>query len=103
MAMITMTLFLRTEMHRDSVINGGIYVGALFFAVTLIMFNGMPDISLTIGKLPVFYKQRNFLFYPAWAFSLPPWILKVPITLVEAAVWVFMTYYVIGYDPNVGR
>lgn len=90
-------------MHRESVIDGGIYVGALFYSVVFIMFNGLSEISMTISKLPVFYKQRNLLFYPAWAFSLPPWIIKIPITLVQVALWVFITYYVIGYDPYVGR
>ncbi|XP_030526171.1 pleiotropic drug resistance protein 1-like isoform X2 [Rhodamnia argentea] len=103
MAFITMTLFLRTKMHRDSITDGGLYIGALFFTVVSIMFNGMAELSMTIAKLPVFYKQRDLLFYPAWAYALPTWILKIPITFVEVAVWVFITYYVIGYDPNVGR
>ncbi|KAF8009149.1 hypothetical protein BT93_J0209 [Corymbia citriodora subsp. variegata] len=103
MAFISMTLLLRTEMHRDTVIDGGVYIGALFFTVIMVMFNGMAELSMTIAKLPIFYKQRDLLFYPAWAYALPTWILKIPITFVEVAVWVFITYYVIGYDPNVGR
>ncbi|XP_056166397.1 pleiotropic drug resistance protein 1-like [Syzygium oleosum] len=103
MAFISMTLFLRTKMHRDTITDGGIYIGALFFTVTTIMFNGMAELSMTIAKLPIFYKQRDLLFYPAWAYALPTWILKIPITFVEVAVWVFITYFVIGYDPNVGR
>lgn len=98
-----MTLFFRTHMHRDSVVDGGIYAGALFYAVMIIMFNGFAELTMAIAKLPVFYKQRDFLFYPAWAYSLPPWILKIPHTFLEVAVWVFITYYVIGFDPNVGR
>ncbi|XP_045797964.1 pleiotropic drug resistance protein 1-like [Trifolium pratense] len=103
MAIVAMTIFLRTEMHRDSVTHGGIYVGALFFGVVVIMFNGMAEISLVVSRLPVFYKQRGYLFYPPWAFALPSWILKIPLTLVEAAAWVFLTYYVIGFDPYIGR
>lgn len=103
MAVIAMTVFLRTEMHRDSVDNGLIYIGALFFAIIVIMFNGMSELSMTIGKLPVFYKQRDLLFYPSWAYAIPGWILKIPVTLAEVVVWVFVTYYVIGFDPNVGR
>lgn len=103
MAFITMTLFLRTEMHRDTMEDGGVFLGALFFTVVMIMFNGFSELAMTIMKLPVFYKQRDQLFYPAWAYALPTWILKIPITFLEAAVWVFMTYYVIGYDPNAGR
>eukprot|EP00257_Ricinus_communis_P024853 XP_025012267.1 pleiotropic drug resistance protein 1 isoform X2 [Ricinus communis] len=100
---ITMTLFLRTEMHRNTETDGGVYLGALFFTVTTIMFNGFSELAMTILKLPVFYKQRDLLFYPSWAYALPTWILKIPITFVEVAVWVVMTYYVIGFDPNIQR
>ncbi|KAJ9692524.1 hypothetical protein PVL29_011532 [Vitis rotundifolia] len=103
MAAIAMTIFLRTEMHKNSTDDGSIYTGALFFTVVMIMFNGMSELAMTIAKLPVFYKQRGLLFFPAWAYALPSWILKIPITFVEVAVWVFMSYYVIGFDPNVGR
>ena len=98
-----MTLFLRTEMKRDSIEGGGIYMGALFFTLITIMFNGMAELSMTIAKLPVFYKQRYLLFFPSWAYALPTWILKIPITFAEVSIWVFLTYYVIGFDPNVER
>ncbi|KAL6334314.1 hypothetical protein AAG906_014715 [Vitis piasezkii] len=82
MAVIAMTLFLRTEMHKNSTDDGSIYSGALFFTVVMII---------------------DLLFYPAWAYALPSWVLKIPITFVEVGVWVFITYYVIGFDPNVER
>lgn len=103
MAFITMTIFLRTNMHRRNLEDGFIYVGALFFSTTLIMFNGMSEVSMTIYKLPIFYKQRDSLFFPTWVYALPTWILKIPVSFVEVAVWVFITYYVIGFDPNAGR
>ncbi|KAE9467762.1 hypothetical protein C3L33_00303, partial [Rhododendron williamsianum] len=103
MAFITMTVFLRTEMHRNSKTDGVIYTGALFFTVIMVMFNGMLEIPMTIAKLPVFHKQRDLLFYPPWTYALPTWILKIPITCVEVALWVVLTYYVIGYDPTIGR
>jgi hypothetical protein len=103
MALIGLTLFIRTQMHRDSIIDGGIYMGGLFFILVMIMFNGMSEIGLSILKLPVFYKQRDLLFYPTWAYALPTWILKIPITIIEVAVWVFITYYTMGFDPHVER
>ncbi|KAL2332415.1 hypothetical protein Fmac_019996 [Flemingia macrophylla] len=103
MAFIALTLFFRTEMHHDNQDDAGVYAGALFFTLITVMFNGMAEISMTIAKLPVFYKQRDLLFYPSWAYAIPSWILKIPITIVEVALWVFLTYYVIGFDPNVGR
>ncbi|XP_060212779.1 pleiotropic drug resistance protein 1-like [Lycium barbarum] len=103
MAVITMTIFFHTKMPRDTVDDGGMYAGALFFTVITIMFNGMAEINMTILKLPVFFKQRDLLFFPSWAYALPTWILKIPITFVEVGLWTFLTYYVIGFDPNVSR
>ncbi|KAF3660337.1 hypothetical protein FXO37_13531 [Capsicum annuum] len=54
-----------------------------------------------LSKLPVFFKQRGLLFYPSCAFALPTWILRIPITFVECAMWTFLTYYVMGFDPVV--
>ncbi|KAL6861800.1 hypothetical protein ACP4OV_017500 [Aristida adscensionis] len=80
---ISMTLFLRTNMHRNSVTDGGIYMGVLIFGVLVIMFNGFSELSLTIFRLPVFFKQRDLLFYPAWAYTVPSWILKIPVSFIE--------------------
>ncbi|CAI9286405.1 unnamed protein product [Lactuca saligna] len=103
MAVITMTVFLRTNMHRSGLEDGELYIGALFFGVTMIMFNGLAEIAMTIAKLPVFYRQRDFQFYPTWAYAIPTWIIKIPISIVEAAIWTILTYYVIGFDPNFWR
>jgi hypothetical protein len=103
MSIIAMTLFFRTKMKHDTVTDGGLYMGALFFGVLMIMFNGFSELALTVFKLPVFFKQRDLLFFPAWAYTIPSWILKIPITFIEVGGYVFMTYYVIGFDPNAGR
>lgn len=103
MGLITMTLFLRTEMDKNNVEDGGVYTGALFFCVIMIMFNGMSELAMTIYKLPVFYKQRDMYFFPSWAYAIPSWVLKIPVSFLEVALWIFLTYYVIGFDPNVGR
>ncbi|CAI9755626.1 unnamed protein product [Fraxinus pennsylvanica] len=103
MASISMTVFLRIKMPKNTVTDGGIFMGALFYAVIMIMFNGFSELALSIMKLPVFYKQRDLLFFPPWAYSLPAWILKIPVTLVEVAIWVFLTYYTSGFDSDAGR
>ncbi|XP_024972594.1 pleiotropic drug resistance protein 1-like isoform X2 [Cynara cardunculus var. scolymus] len=103
LSLITLTVFFRTEMHRNNPDDGGLYTGALFFGVVMIMFNGMSEISMTIAKLPVFYKQRDFLFYPSWAYALPSWVIKIPVSFLEAGLWTVLTYYVVGFDPYVAR
>ncbi|WVZ64217.1 hypothetical protein U9M48_013777, partial [Paspalum notatum var. saurae] len=103
MSLIAMSVFFHTTMKHDSVTSGGIYMGAMFFGILVIMYNGFSELALTVLRLPIFFKQRDLLFYPAWAYTVPSWILKIPITLIEVCGYVFLTYYVIGFDPNVGR
>ncbi|KAJ7553408.1 hypothetical protein O6H91_06G097000 [Diphasiastrum complanatum] len=99
----TMTTFLRTKMHHTTVEDGNKYMGAIFFGLIIVMFNGFAELSLTVMRLPVFYKQRDLKFYPAWAFTLPTFVLRVPMSFYESFLWVFLTYWVIGYDPEPGR
>uniref|UniRef100_A0A453KME3 ABC transporter domain-containing protein n=1 Tax=Aegilops tauschii subsp. strangulata TaxID=200361 RepID=A0A453KME3_AEGTS len=65
MAIIAMTVFLRINMHHDSVTDGGIYM--------------------------------------AWTYTLPSWLIKTPLSLLNVTIWVGITYYGIGFDPNVQR
>ncbi|GFY97082.1 pleiotropic drug resistance 7 [Actinidia rufa] len=82
-AIIAATVFLRTEMHTGNEGDGAIYVGALLFTMIINMFNGFAELSLTIQRLPVFYKQRDLLFHPPWAFTLPTFLLRIPISVLE--------------------
>ncbi|XP_065849475.1 pleiotropic drug resistance protein 1-like [Euphorbia lathyris] len=103
LALISISVFPRTKMHHDTLTDAATYLGALFFSIVTLMFNGFTELALSIMKLPVFYKQRDLLFFPSWAYALPTWILKIPISCVEVAIWVIITYYVIGFDPNIER
>ncbi|PIA37957.1 hypothetical protein AQUCO_02900066v1 [Aquilegia coerulea] len=101
-ALITMTVFLRTNMDLNFV-HANYYMGSLFYALTRIMTNGIAELGLTASGLPVFYKQRDFYLYPAWAYSIPSTIIRIPLSLVESFIWTSLTYYVIGYSPEPER
>ncbi|XP_044500397.1 pleiotropic drug resistance protein 3-like isoform X4 [Mangifera indica] len=101
-ALITMTVFIRTRMDID-VLHASYYMGALFFGLVILLVDGIPELSMTTQRLPVFYKQRDLRFYPAWAYAIPTAILKVPLSLIESVVWTCLTYYVIGYTPEASR
>ncbi|KAK2403946.1 pleiotropic drug resistance protein [Trifolium repens] len=103
MSLIAMTVFLRTEMKYGQLEDGRKFYGALFFSLINIMFNGMAELAMTIFRLPVFFKQRDLLFYPAWAFALPIWILRIPLSFLESGLWVVLTYYTIGFAPAASR
>ncbi|KAH7863133.1 hypothetical protein Vadar_013734 [Vaccinium darrowii] len=103
MATIALTVFLRTEMKAGKIEDAAKFWGALFFSLINVMFNGMAELAMTVFRLPVFYKQRDSLFYPAWAFGLPIWLLRIPISLMESGIWIILTYYTIGFAPAASR
>ncbi|MBA0857796.1 hypothetical protein Goshw_017405 [Gossypium schwendimanii] len=103
MSLIALTVFLRTEMPVGSLENGQKFFGALFFSLINVMFNGTAELAMTVFRLPVYYKQRDFLFYPAWAFGLPIWVLRIPLSLMESGIWIALTYYTIGFAPAASR
>ncbi|KAH9724091.1 ABC transporter G family member 37 [Citrus sinensis] len=101
-ASVTMTVFLRSELAVD-IIHANAYLGALFYALVILIVDGFPEMNMTISRLAVFYKHRDLCFYPAWAYAIPASILKVPLSLLESFVWTSLTYYIIGFSPEVGR
>ncbi|KAG8053220.1 hypothetical protein GUJ93_ZPchr0001g29933 [Zizania palustris] len=60
-------------------------------------------VAIITMTLPVLYKHRDLHFYPPWAFTLPSWLLSIPTSLIESGMWVLVTYYVVGYDPQFTR
>ncbi|KAI3902012.1 hypothetical protein MKW98_013686, partial [Papaver atlanticum] len=102
-AIITMTVFFRTKMHHQTFEDGGIYLGALYFSMIMILFNGFTEVSMLIAKLPVLYKHRELGFYPGWVYTLPSWVLSIPSSVLESGMWVAVTYYVVGFDPQITR
>ncbi|KAL9684788.1 hypothetical protein QQ045_022229 [Rhodiola kirilowii] len=103
MSVIAFTVFLRTEMPVGTVQDGGKFFGAMFFSLVTVMFNGMAELAMTVFRLPVFYKQRDFLFYPAWSFGLPIAITRIPVSFLESTIWILLTYYSIGFAPSASR
>ncbi|OMO66547.1 ABC-2 type transporter [Corchorus olitorius] len=102
-AFFASTVFLRTRMHHRNEEDGMVYNGALLFSLITNMFNGYPEISLMIMRLPVFFKQRDLFLYPAWAFTIPLLLTKIPIAIFESVAWMVVTYYSIGFAPEADR
>lgn len=59
--------------------------------------------SITVSRLKILYKQRDDFFYPGWAYTIPTYVLRLPYSILEAILWTCLTYYVIGFAPEVGR
>ncbi|XP_027927045.1 ABC transporter G family member 36 [Vigna unguiculata] len=100
---IAATVFFRTKMHQRDESDAAVYIGAILFTMIMNMFNGFSELPLTIARLPVFYKHRDHLFHPPWTYTLPNFLLRIPISIFEAIVWVLLTYYPIGFAPEASR
>ena len=102
-SLITATIFFRTTMHHNNENDGVIYVGVIMFSLLNMMFSGFGELGLIMQRLPVFYRQRDKLFHPVWAYTLPSFLVSLPRILLETILWVFITYYIIGLAPQVSR
>ncbi|CAH2060101.1 unnamed protein product [Thlaspi arvense] len=100
---VTATVFLRTRLHPTNEAYANEYLACLFFGLVHMMFNGFSELPLMISRLPVFYKQRDNSFHPAWSWSVASWILRVPYSILEAVVWTCVVYYSVGLAPSPGR
>ena len=67
----------------ETIADEGKFFDTLFCHLVNMMFNGMAELTMTVDRLPVFYKQRGLLFYPLWAFGLSYWLLKILLSLLE--------------------
>ncbi|XP_074353091.1 pleiotropic drug resistance protein 2-like isoform X2 [Apium graveolens] len=103
MSIIAFTVFFKSEMPSGRAADGAKFFGALFFGLLNVMFNGAAELGLTLMRLPVFFKQRDSLFFPAWAFAIPICVLRIPISVMESFIWTILTYYTIGFAPDATR
>ena len=100
---VTATMFLRTRLHSTNEAYGNEYLSCLFYGLVHMMFNGFSELPLMISRLPVFYKQRDNSFHPAWSWSIASWLLRVPYSVLESVVWTCVVYYSVGLAPSPGR
>ncbi|XP_071731908.1 ABC transporter G family member 35-like [Rutidosis leptorrhynchoides] len=103
LAFISMTLFFRTKMHTRNEDDGAIYIGAILLSLLINMFNGLAEISLTIARVPVVFKQRDLLFHPPWAYTIPTFLLRLPICFFESIAWMVILYYGVDLAPEPSR
>ncbi|KAI0523961.1 hypothetical protein KFK09_003325 [Dendrobium nobile] len=102
-ALVMITLYGRKNMHHNTVNDGIIFMGSLYLSIAVIITNGLSELAMTVIKLPVFFRQNDHHFYSSWAYAIPAWILKIPFSFLEVAIWVIITYHAVGFDPSATR
>ncbi|KAI8531788.1 hypothetical protein RHMOL_Rhmol11G0162600 [Rhododendron molle] len=61
-AAITVTMFLRSGTGIDATYANH-YLGASFYAIIVLFFDGFAELSMTVARLPIFYKQRDLCLF----------------------------------------
>ena len=62
-----------------------------------------PFCPVQLSTISVFYKQRNNYFFPVTSYALPTVLLRVPLSVVTGIIFTALTYFVVGFAPDVGR
>ncbi|KAJ0078877.1 hypothetical protein Patl1_24250 [Pistacia atlantica] len=83
-ATITMTIFADFDID---VFHATCYMDALFFGLIILLVDCILELSLTTARLPVFFKQKESCFYPAWAYVIPASLFKIPLLVTESVTW----------------
>ena len=55
-----------------------------------------PLLHVQVERLPVFWKQRQLLFFDAFSFAFPAFLQRIPYSLFVSLVWTAVTYFPVG-------
>ncbi|GAB4817617.1 hypothetical protein N2152v2_004663 [Parachlorella kessleri] len=99
MAFVVATLFWRAD--KNTVDDGNLFMGVLFYSQLYMLLGGLAEMHLLIERLAVFFRQRDIRFYPGWCFAVPAFLLRVPFGLVEATLWTYIVYFIVGFSGTV--
>uniref|UniRef100_A0A803MQ74 ABC transporter domain-containing protein n=1 Tax=Chenopodium quinoa TaxID=63459 RepID=A0A803MQ74_CHEQI len=100
---VVASAFAEDKKHHSTIEDGVVHMGALFIGLVTIIISGFAVLPMTISKLPVYYKQRNYRFFPSWAYSFPTLIPGMIFSSFEVIIWTITTYFIIGFDLNFFR
>jgi ABC-type multidrug transport system ATPase subunit len=90
------TLFLKVNYTKSTFQDGQVYLGLLFFCAMTAMWNVFAEMGTMCFSLPVFFKQRSMQLYPAWAFTLPAAVMRLPFSLLDATLFSCIMYFPTG-------
>jgi ABC-type multidrug transport system permease subunit len=102
-AVVVSTLYIRTNMHHNTINDGQVYFGLLFFLLMFITTTVLPEQTYLVLRLPVYYKEKELSLYPAWALAIPVILLRIPWSIVETASVVVVVYYSTGLSSEPER
>ena len=71
--------------------------------IPLSTFHGMVEIPLTIERLPVLFRQRDYGFFPSWMYAVNITLLELPIGFIDTFLWTIVVYWLVGMTATAGQ
>eukprot|EP00798_Chlamydomonas_sp_ICE-L_P016439 gene16439-22657_t len=78
---------------KDSINNANMYMSACFFSTYFMLIGGFAEVPTFVTRLPVFYKQRNYKFFPAWVFVVAGAANRIPDNILMVTLWTLIVYW----------
>ncbi|KAG8375511.1 hypothetical protein BUALT_Bualt10G0107400 [Buddleja alternifolia] len=57
--LMMMSVFFRTTMHHNTLDDGGVYLGALYFGIVMILFNGFMEVPICLKQFLLFFSLHQ--------------------------------------------
>jgi hypothetical protein len=57
------------------------------------MFNGYVEMNIMVEALPIYFKLKRRSFFPAWTYTLPPVLIRIPWSIVDSLIWSLVVYW----------
>lgn len=79
------------------------YMSVCFFTLMFNMMGGFAEIPIMVERLPVFYKQRDCNFFPAYLYCAAGMLSRVPDSWLMATLMTVLVYWLVGFAANAGQ
>lgn len=75
-------------------------MSAAFLSVMFMAFGGMPQLAVTLQNRVVWFKHRDMNMYNATSFAWSGALVQLPLSIVEALVFLILVYFMIGFTTG---
>eukprot|EP00892_Ulva_mutabilis_P008760 jgi/Ulvmu1/6256/UM028_0114.1 len=84
-----------------SALNARSFTAVSFMSILFLSLGAMPQLNAVTISKPIFFKQRDNLFFAPACYAIGLWWQTVPFAIVEAVVFSVIVYFMVGFTFSV--
>jgi len=92
-----------TKLPKDETNYANLFLSVIYYSAETAFFVGFIEVPLTISYFSVAFKQRDNKFFPAWAYAIAGWVMRIPENIMIATAWTVIVYWSVGFVVDAGR